>query len=283
MKSRFEEVVPDQVLKLWPTVCRAEEPGENGDFQPELQVFLHPDGQRRPAVAICPGGAYIIRAPHEGVDIAVRFRALGFHTFVIQYRVAPYRYPAPQQDVIRAMRLIRAHAAEWNVIPHQIALCGFSAGGHLAASVGTIGNRIEADAGDEADRFSGRPDALILGYTVVSFAPPFGHPGCGDNLLGKDAPQERRAELELHRQVTPDTPPTFLWHTANDEVVPVANALAFAGALAENGVPFGLHVFPVGRHGLGLAERQADVAEWTALAKQFLAEGIGLVFPGKAE
>ena len=280
MKARCD-FDADETMMLWPSHCSAGTGRAEDDFQPYMQVYLHPDRRRRPVLVIYPGGGYCIRAPHEGIDVAEKFRSLGFHCVVVQYRVSPYRFPAEQQDALRAIRLVRANAARWNMIPDQISVCGFSAGGHLAGSTGVMYDKVNCDAGDEADQYSCRPDALVLGYPVITFDAETGHCGSGLHLLGEDQVAARAAEVELDKLVTPDTPPAFVWHTAEDQAVPVRGSLRFVTALQKNGIRWGLHVFPCGRHGLGLAEPYHDLSKWPELVRDFLAEGIGLIFPGK--
>lgn len=252
-------------IKLWPE-GRADENG----FEPYLECFplktVNPVG----AVIVCPGGAYRTRAPHEGITVAQHFNQLGLHAFVVQYRVAPARFPAPQQDILRAVRLVRSMANKYNVRQDKIAVCGFSAGGHLAASSGIFFNRVNSLAGDAADQFSPRPDALILCYPVISSG-KYANTGSFDNLLGAETDVAERAKLSLENHIRPDTPPAFLWHTADDTSVPVENSLLFSSALRSKEIPFELHVFPSGRHGLGLATEFPDIAVWPKLCNTWLA------------
>jgi acetyl esterase/lipase len=225
------------------------------------------------AVVVCPGGGYGGRAPHEADPIALRLNELGIAGFVCHYRVAPYRHPYPMLDAQRAVRWVRAHAAEYRVNPDRVGILGFSAGGHLASTVATHYDRGNPNATDPVDRQSCRPDAVILCYAVISFG-RFGHLGSRENLIGPAPPEELRLSLSNETQVTPDTPPTFLWHTAADEGVPVQNSLLFAEALAGQGVAFELHVYPSGNHGLGLAPDDPHVASWSSLCGEWL-HGLG--------
>ena len=242
-----------------------------GDFQPHLTPFLLPGDVVRPCIVVCPGGGYGGRARHEADPIARKFNDLGFHAFVLEYRVHPQaHFPEPQQDALRAIKLVRARAAEFRIRPDAIAILGFSAGGHLAVSASFLYDRIEANAGDAADAASARPDASILCYPVISgVTEP--HSGSFLNLLGKAEPAEAELQaLSGERNVDADTPPAFLWHTAEDGAVPVANSLNYAAALRKAGVPFALHVFPFGSHGLGLAPDRPDIARWPELCSDFL-------------
>ncbi len=254
-------------IRLWKNDTSCGTPEK--DFQPYIECYLHPAGGRRAAVLVCPGGGYGGRAAHEGAPVAERFNQLGFHAFVLHYRVAPYRFPEPQRDALRAIKLIRSRAAEFGVIPDQLAIGGFSAGGHLAGCAGTMYREIEANDGDAADGMSSRPDAVILCYAVAAFCKEWGHRGSGENLLGEKL-EELEARFILPDQVNADTPPTFLWHTAEDQAVPVENCLFFAQALRRNNVLFGLHVYPVGRHGIGLAPDFPDARNWPELCADFL-------------
>ncbi len=252
---------------LWPHSVAS------GDgFEPYLETSLL-DNVDRPIglVAVLPGGGYCNRAPHEATPIAEKFNQLGFHSVVIQYRTSPSRFPEPQRDALRAIKIIRANAEKWRVDPDKIALLGFSAGGHLAASCGTIFEEVSTDCGDSVDAFSGRPDAMVLCYPVISITEDFGHQGSGKNLLGEERfaePEARRFDLE-HR-VTAATPPAFIWHTATDGGVSVKNSLAFAEAMWAQHLTASLHVFPEGRHGLGLAPEYPDIRRWPELAADFL-------------
>ncbi len=209
---------------------------------------------RRPAALVLPGGGYVRHADHEGGPVADWLAGLGLHAFVLRYRVDPHRHPAPLDDARRALAWIRRGAHGLAVDPHRVGVVGFSAGGHLAASL----------ANDDRP-----PDLTVLAYPVISFvdAP---HEGSVAALLGPDADAAGRAEHSADRHVSPRTPPAFVWHTADDASVPVGHALRYASALADAGVPVELHVFPSGRHGLGLAPDLPDVARWTDLCEAWL-------------
>lgn len=221
-------------------------------------------------VIVLPGGGYGHRAAHEGEPIARALNERGIAACVCEYRVAPYRHPHPLLDAQRAIRWVRAHARDLNANPEAVGVLGFSAGGHLASTAGTHYD-LGRDDGDEIDRQSCRPDALVLCYPVISFG-EFGHRGSMQNLLGDEPPEELVRSLSNETQVTADTPPTFLWHTADDPGVPVENSLQFAQALSAHGVPFELHVYRSGRHGLGLASDLPHVATWIDLCAEWLRE-----------
>ncbi len=245
--------------------------GGDNDFQPYLETYLLAGDKVRGAVIVCPGGGYSGRAPHEAQPIAEKFNELGFHAFVLQYRVAPYRYPAPQEDVLRAVKIVRSRAAEWKVAGDKIAVLGFSAGGHLACSSGIVFDEVKADNGDAADKVSARPDATILCYPVISGVSMY-HGGSFKNLLGEDLLPQALLPYSWERRVKDNTPPSFLWHTAEDQAVPVENSLNYAAALRAKSIPFELHVFPSGRHGLGLGVDDAipEIRVWPELCGTWL-------------
>ena len=239
-------------------------------FQPTITPYMIDSAEPTGCVIVCPGGGYTHRAPHEGEPIARALNDRGIAACVCDYRVAPYRHPHPLLDAQRAIRWVRAHAAALNVRPAAVGILGFSEGGHLAATAGTHYDRGRAD-GDEIDRESCRPDAMVLCYPVISFG-EFRHAGSMANLLGEDPPEELLRSLSNETQVTADTPPAFLWHTADDAGVPAQNSLLFAQALSAHRVPCELHVYRSGRHGLGLAPEFPHIATWIDLCAEWLRE-----------
>lgn len=241
------------------------------------RVALHPAARptARVVVMVCPGGGYGHLAEHEGRPVAEALNARGLHAAVLTYRVAPHRHPAPLHDAQRAARLIRRHAAAYggddagDAAP-PLAVLGFSAGGHLAASL-SVHHAHPPDGGDDlADAFPARPDAAVLCYPVIDLAGRFAHTGSSDNLLGPNPTDPLQHRLSLQHHVTADTCPTFLWHTADDPAVPVENSLAYAAACREAGVPVELHVYEHGRHGLGLGDDAPAVRGWIDLAADFI-------------
>lgn len=236
---------------------------------PSLTPYV-PESERPPAcVLVCPGGGYAAKADHEAEPVALWLNSCGVAAAVLDYRVAPYRHPWPWTDASRAIRWIRSHADEIGLDGARVGILGFSAGGHLAASTGIHWDEGHAESVDAVDRQSSRPDLMVLCYPVISFAERRHH-GSMVNLLGEEPDPDLRRELSLETGVSADTPPSFIWHTADDAAVPVQNSLGFAGALAEHDVPVELHVFPHGRHGLGLATGEPHVAGWTDLCAQWL-------------
>ena len=223
-----------------------------------------------PCVVVFPGGAYRGRADHEGAPIAQFFNSKGMHAIVVDYRVAPNRHPAPLADAQRAVRTVRANAKEWGVDPQRIVTCGFSAGGHLCAST-ILFDDVYSDQypADEIDRKSCMPNGAILCYPVISVTEEYGHVGSGKYLLGEDY-EEKKNDLCLAERVNEKTSRVFLWHTSDDSGVNVKNSLIFAERLRDAGIPFELHVFPRGNHGLGLAEKHEDVKKWAELAADWV-------------
>lgn len=249
-----------EVITLWPGGTPEAKGTDPTQDVPTLTVYRpNPAVATGSAVVICPGGGYAMLADdHEGKQVAGWLRSLGVTAFVLKYRLGPrYHHPAMLQDAGRAIRTVRAGAEQWQLDPHRIAILGFSAGGHLASTAGTHYDPGKADAEDPIERVSSRPDRMILVYPVIAIATPYGHVGSRNNLLGKDAPAELVESLSNERQVTRDTPPTFLAHTNADTAVPAENALLFALALRKAKVPVELHLFERGQHGLGLGNGTA--------------------------
>ena len=256
---------------LWP-LGAPNATGTGGEDKPALTPYLaeRPGSGKRAAVVVCPGGGYEMRADHEGEPIALWLNTLGISAFVLRYRVAPYRHPAPLWDVQRAIRYVRSRAEDWHLDAGRIGILGFSAGGHLAASAATLYDGGDAEAADPVERQSSRPDLAVLCYPVISLKDGITHEGSRLNLLGPNPGEELLAKLSCEENVTADTPPTFLWHTSDDEAVSVQNSLLFASALNRNGVAFDLHVYEKGHHGLGLASDDEHVRSWTAVCATWL-------------
>ncbi len=255
-------------IELWPEGAPLSV-GIGDEDKPAIQAYPV-KGDGRGAVIVCPGGGYGGRADHEGEPIALWLNSIGIHAFVLRYRVAPYQYPSALLDVQRAIRYVKHRAEEWKINENKIGVLGFSAGGHLTASSGTLFDEGNPSSLDPIDRLSCRPDAIVLCYPVITMKPPYYHEGSMNNLLGSKPTSEQIEHLCLENQVTAQTPPTFLWHTADDQAVPVENSMQFASALRHAGVPFDLHVFEKGRHGLGLSPEDEHVASWTTVCGLWL-------------
>ena len=246
--------------------------------KPRLAPYLLAGDEPKPCIIVCPGGGYWIHAPHEAEPVAQWLNGLGINSFVLFYRTTPYHHPYPMLDGQRAVRLVRARVRKFGVDPQRVGILGFSAGGHLASTVGTHFDAGDPQAADPVERVSCRPDALILCYPVITFG-EYRHDGSRAALLGaENPPPELVTSLSNELQVTPQTPPTFLWHTANDDGVPVENSLLFAGALSRNKIPFDLHVFADGPHGVGLAEQNPTLHLWTKACENWL-RSIGFAGP----
>ena len=263
---------------LWPKGA----PGALGDDlldKPKITIYRAPrDKANGAAVVICPGGGYsVVASDHEGRQVAEWLNGLGVSAFVLQYRLAPrYHHPAPLQDAQRAIRLVRARAAEWGVDPSRVGMLGFSAGGHLTSTAGTHYDKGDAAAADPVDRLGSRPDFLVLCYAVITLKPPFSHSGSHDNLVGKDADPILVESLSSETQVTPETPPTFLWHTDEDTGVPPENSILFYEALRKAKVRAELHVFAKGPHGIGMAPGDPAASVWPRLCAAWL-EAMGFL------
>lgn len=224
-----------------------------------------------PCIVVLPGGGYSRRAPHEGQPIAEFFNSQGFHAVVVDYRVSPNHHPAPLADVQRTVRILRYHANAWKIDPQKIVTCGFSAGGHLCGSTVLFPDVYSADVETDAiDALDCTPNGAILCYPVISVSEPYGHCNSGKRLLGEERYAVEQGDFCLERRVTKTTPKVFLWHTSTDEIVNVKNSLVFGERLRDNGIPFEMHVFSEGRHGLGLAKAYPDISEWARLAANWV-------------
>jgi acetyl esterase/lipase len=248
---------PTNSFPLWPDGA----PGALGQADkdiPTLTAYL-PDPAKATgaAIVICPGGGYAHLAPHEGADYARFLNEYGIAGFVLKYRLASdgYHHPAMLQDAARAVRLVRARAGEWKLDPHRVGIMGSSAGGHLASTLVTHFDAGKPDAADPVERQSSRPDLGILCYAVITMG-QFTHQGSKLNLLGKDPSPELIRELSNELHVTKDTPPCFIWHTFEDKGVRIENSLQFAEAMQKANVPFDLHIYQKGPHGIGLGTQQ---------------------------
>jgi acetyl esterase/lipase len=250
---------------LWPNGAPLAK-GDQPQDKPGLIIYL-PEAEKAvgTGVVVCPGGGYgALAMDHEGHQIAQWFNSFGVAAFILDYRHRNkgYMHPAPMLDVQRAIRLVRARAEEFGIKPDRIGVMGFSAGGHLASTAATHFDAGQPDAVDPIDRVSCRPDFAILCYPVIMFDETSTHRGSQRNLLGDNPDPELVRSLSNEKQVTAETPPTFLFHTDEDKGVPSENSVAFYLALRKAGVPAELHIFEKGRHGLGLAAGTIGTELW---------------------
>lgn len=254
----------DELTPLWPEGA----PGKVGDEAADKPgLWIYPaakDHNSGTAVVVCPGGGYGVHAvDHEGTQVARWLNSIGVNAYVLKYRLAPrYRHPAPMQDVQRAIQYVRANAEKNGVSPKRIGIMGFSAGGHLASTCATHFLDAKPDAADPIEKVSSRPDFAVLCYPVITMTESFGHGGSRKNLLGENPDAELAKFVSSELQVTPQTPPTFLFHTGEDTGVPVENSLAFYAACRKHKVPAELHVYQFGPHGVGLAPADPALSTW---------------------
>jgi acetyl esterase/lipase len=252
--------------------------GETDADRPTLTFFRAARQANGTAVLIAPGGGYSALAmSHEGRYVAAWLNSMGISAFVLKYRLGPkYHHPIELGDAQRAIRLVRARAAQFGVQPGRVGMMGFSAGGHLTATAGTHFDLGNAGAADPVDRVSSRPDFLILAYPVISFDPAIAHAGSVRSLLGDNPEPALIQNLSDELQVTAATPPTFLFHTTADTTVPVENSVRFYLALRAAKVPAEMHIFENGPHGVGLALADPALGMWPTLLTNWL-RGRGLL------
>ncbi len=243
--------------------------------RPTLEIYLPPKEKANgTAVIICPGGGYgVLAYKHEGTDVAKRLNESGIAAFVLKYRIPddstmPDKEIGPIQDAQRALLIVRTRAGEWGIKPNRIGIMGFSAGGHLASSVGT---HFDSSFTANAARISLRPDFMILGYPVITFEEPNAHKGSATNLLGKSPTPEKLKFWSGELQVNDSTPPTFLVHAKDDDVVPVANSIDFAAALKAHHVSREIYLYKNGGHGFGLVNKTSKV-KWMDLCLAWMKE-----------
>lgn len=261
-------------IKLW------DETTDHTTLPCHSQCSLAPynlsDGENFPAMIICPGGGYRELSNQEGTPVAGWLNSLGISAFNLEYTIEPIKNPfQPYYDIRRAIQYIRLKHKEFNIDPDRVGVIGFSAGGHLAATLATLFKVENPFCDDEIEKISAKPQLAVLSYPVISLCAKYQHLISKEIILrdSKDSITDE-ITLSLEKQVTDDTPPTFIWHTAEDEIVPVQNSIDFASSLAKNKVPFELHIFPEGKHGLGLCSldfrRRSHVAKWKMLCKDWL-------------
>ena len=251
---------------LWPAAAPFAKGTADADI-PTLTTYLPATNPTRSAVLVAPGGGYLhLAMQKEGEDVARWLNAHGVAAFVLKYRLGPaYHHPAELADAQRALRTVRARAAEFGIAPDHIGMWGFSAGGHLTATAGTLFDSNFYPPSDAIDRQSARPDFLILAYPVITLDQKYGHTGSRIGLLG-DSPKPALIELlSPEKHVTANTPPAFLFATTDDKTVPVMNSVLFYSALVAKHVSAEMHLYAHGPHGVGLAPGFPDLKSWPDL------------------
>ncbi len=263
---------------LWPEGAPEAKGNDPEKDMPAITIYA-PEKPNGTAVVICPGGGYgHLAMGHEGRDIAEWMNSMGITGVVLEYRMGRggYQHPVPLMDAQRAVRIVRARANELEINPARIGIMGFSAGGHLASTAGTHFDPGNPEAGDPIERVSSRPDFMILCYPVIAFDQPYTHKGSQRNLIGDTPSEELIRSLSNEKQVTSETPPTFLFHTDEDTGVPAENSVMFYLALRKAGVPAELHVYRKGRHGVGMAPDIEATSAWPEACRQWL-RGLGML------
>ncbi len=259
-------------IHLWEKGAPGTPPTKPQD-EPELYVKRPSGPANGTAVIILPGGGYgSLAMTYEGLDVGDWFGSFGVTAFVLKYRMRStgHMHPVPMMDGQRAIRLVRSRAAEWNIDPSRVGVLGFSAGGHLASTLGTHFDKGDPKSADPIERVSSRPDFMILCYPVISLTSPTVHRGSLKNLLGETPDPKLLHNLSNETQVTAETPPTFIFQTSEDKGVPAENAVAFYLALHKAGVPAEMHIFQNGPHGVGLAKAVPGTKEWPELCHEWL-------------
>jgi acetyl esterase/lipase len=267
-----------QTIRLW----EGQAPGALGTDDSDIPIITaylpRTLGPNTPAAIVCPGGGYRnLAMNHEGRQVASFLNSLGMAAFVLRYRLGPrYHHPIELGDAQRAIRMVRARAAEWKIDPSRVGIVGFSAGGHLAMTASTRFDAGRAESADPIDRTASRPDFAVLGYPVISMVEPWTHRGSRTSLLGDNPDPELAKSLSGEQAVTPQTPPTFIFQTNEDTTVPAENAVYYYLALRKANVPAELHVFEKGPHGVGLANDNPALSAWSTLLANWL-RGRGVI------
>lgn len=261
------------VIPLWPEGV----PGLRADAAPDKDTPTHSQAIHTPsmtlypapkknntgtAVVVCPGGGYSrLSMDNEGRKVAAWLNSIGVSAFVLKYRLKEYGQPAPLRDVLRALRIARAQAADFNIKPDRIGVLGFSAGGHLASCATTLYDHADGRTGAKLDAVSARPDFSVLVYPVISMR-EIAHKGSRENLLGKNPPSKLVTQYSTDEQITKDTPPVFLVGGTDDRTVPVENSVRFYLALRKAGVPAEMHLYQKAAHGFGMKPNMGPPSSW---------------------
>ena len=267
-------------IKLWENGAPGT-PATTPEDEPILLVSKPAGDATGTGVIVLPGGGYgHLAMDHEGKQIAEWLNSFGVTAFVLKYRMSStgHKHPVPMMDGQRAIRYVRANAKKWGVDRNRIGVMGFSAGGHLASTLGTHFDAGAAGDKDPIEQTSSRPDFLILCYPVISMTESYRHQGSRQNLLGPSPTPELLHSMSNETQVTAQTPPTFIFQTSEDKGVPAENCIAFYLALHKAGVPAEMHIFESGKHGLGLAKEVPGTRAWPELCHEWLKDR-GLLEP----
>lgn len=272
----FVNTHAQEKIYLYPSTEKVTKDGI--DKEPPFIYYFKafPDSVNRSAILICPGGGYTHLADqHEGNDVAAFFNQFGFDAFVLHYRLnnsdqRGHRYPAQYNDVTTAMRLIKSRAAEWKLDPERIGVLGFSAGGHLASTLGTMIKPSDPKSSSVLEKFGTRPAFMVLIYPVISLSTKYAHRGSAEMLLGRNPEFRLLDSLSTNNRVTAQTPPTFLVYSNDDMVVPPENGVLFYEALRKEGVAASLHIYDHGGHGYGMAPKDPVLRTWPSLCIQWL-------------
>ncbi|MCE9554848.1 MAG: alpha/beta hydrolase [Planctomycetes bacterium] len=274
------KAAPAEVVQLWsagaPHPDRTDATPKKQPDDPTLTAYLPENAQNTPAIVICPGGGYGgLAIDHEGHDIARYFRGQGVAALVLKYRLPKSKVPGaahgvPLADAQRAIRTVRSRAAQWKIDPTRVGILGFSAGGHLASTAATHFDKGQADDADDIQRLSSRPDFAVLVYPVISADSKVWHKGSFVNLIGPALDPKLLEHYSNEKQVTKETPPTFLVHAADDRGVPVENSLKFFEALSKASVPAEMHIYERGGHGFGMRPNAGPAAGWPDLVCRWM-------------
>ena len=272
----FTNTHAQEKIYLYPSTEKVTK--EDIDKEPPFIYYFKAlsDSANGSAVLICPGGGYAHLADqHEGNDVATFFNQFGLDAFVLHYRLNTgdqrgHRYPAQYNDVSTAMRLIKSRAKDWKLDPERIGVLGFSAGGHLASTLGTMIKPSDMKSRIPSEKFSTRPAFMVLIYPVISLSTKYAHRGSAEMLLGKNPDFSLLDSLSTNNRVTAQTPPTFLVYSNDDTVVPPENGVLFYEALRKEGVPASLHIYDHGGHGYGMAPKDPVLRTWPTLCVQWL-------------
>jgi len=238
---------------------------EDVNFVPYIIPYINENAKL--AIVLCPGGGYRERTDHEGEQVGQWLQSIGIAAFILGYRVAPCKTPAPLSDALRAMRVVRKEVQKYGI--QKVGIMGFSAGGHLAATASVHYDKNVYGETDAIDSLSARPDFSVLCYPVMDMF-DYRHDPSRERLLGKNPVKAMKTFYSPQMQVTEDTPPAFLWHTATDRDVPAENSILYALALAQWQIPYELHIYPRGKHGQNIALNDAYLHQWTESLRRWL-------------